>query len=229
METPPPTPSPWEPLRRLSRWPLRVLMAFLGLFGYVACRLAFALAPHGTAVPAVLLVFVALCALGILKAYRFGKALAERQADPTNEALAEFILEVWVNRTKRAPTPEEGWLAVRPRLRLIAIAGISTCACVAIAYFGSAAEAHQLHFRERKWIAHLALGGFAVYGAGVFFELFRCAWKLSQENTKLTEAMEHYRRFHNHGLILAFGVSWALFCSLLTFKFAQALLNPIPT
>jgi len=218
VETPPPVPSPWEPLRRLSRWPLVLLMAFLSFLAFGLFMLALEVLRHSRedrAGAAIMLAFIAVGLLGIRKLYRFERGLARLQAEPSSEALADFIRKAWTTRAQQGLSPEEGWLDARPRLRLVAIAGITFFLGLAAAYFYSAATEYLRHYYDRPWRAPLAMGAFTLFGAGVFFQLFRCASKLSPENLRLAEAMEHYRCFHNYGFIFAFGIAWAFFCSIL--------------
>lgn len=118
-------------------------------------------------------------------------------------------------QTSATSPPREAWLAARPRLRLVAVAGLIIFLCASIPNLMDGIDEYRKHLYGQPWKRSIALGCFALYGAWVFLELYRCASKLSPANVRLGEAMEHYRRFHNYGAIFAIGIAWAMFCSIL--------------
>lgn len=220
MESTPldPAQSPWEPLCRLSRWPLILMQVLLGIFCLwifaVACFVAAEYA-GGWKPSLIILLFAALAAFGVRKAYRLERALAKLQDAPADEELGSAIAGIWNNPSQRDLPPQEAWLAARPRLRLFAIAGLLIFLCASVPNLLDGIDEFRKHLYGQPWKRSIALGCFALYGAWVFLELYRCAAKLTPDNGRLGEAMEHYRRFHNYGAIFALGIAWAMFCSIL--------------
>jgi len=213
-----PAQSPWEPLRRLSRWPLTLMQVLLGIFCLwifaVACFVATEYA-GGWKPSLIILLFAALAAFGLRKAYRLERELAKLQAAPTDAELSQAIAGIWNRPEQRDLPPEEAWLAARPKMQLVALAGLIIFLWAGLPLLYAGINEYRLHFYDRSWKRSIALGCFALYGAWVFFELYRCSAKLRPVNVQLDEAMEHYRRFHNYGAIFAVGIAWAMFCSFL--------------
>jgi hypothetical protein len=213
-----PAQSPWEPLRRLSRWPLILMQVFLGICALGLLALACAVAAEydgGWKASLIILLFASLAAFGLRKAYRLERALAKLQDAPADEELGSAIAGIWNNPGQRDLPPQEAWLAARPRLRLFAIAGLLIFFCASIPNLLDGIDEYRKHPYGQPWKRSFALGCFALYGAWVFLELYRCAAKLTPDDGRLGEAMEHYRRFHNYGAIFAVGIVWAMFCSFL--------------
>ena len=213
-----PAQSPWEPLRRLSRWTLTLMQVILGIFClglFVGACFVAAEYAGGWKPSLIILLFAALAAFGLRKAYRLERELAKLQDAPADEILGSAIAGIWNNPSQRDLPPQEAWLAARPRLRLFAIAGLIIFLWAGLPLLYAGINEYRLHFYDRSWKRSIALGCFALYGAWVFLELYRCAAKLTPDNGRLGEAMEHYRRFHNYGAIFALGIAWAMFCSIL--------------
>ena len=213
-----PAQSPWEPLRRLSRWTLTLIQVILGIFClglFVgACAMVADSGEQWIGLLVILLV-ATLAAFGVRKAYRLERALAKLQDAPADEELGSAIAGIWNNPGQRDLPPQEAWLAARPRLRLFAIAGLLIFLCASVPNLLDGIDEYRKHLYGQPWKRSFALGCFALYGAWVFLELYRCAAKLTPDNGRLGEAMEHYRRFHNYGAIFAVGIAWAMFCSIL--------------
>ena len=215
-----PTASPWEPLRRLSRWPLILMQVFLGICALAPLALDYSVvAEYDEGWKAILIIllfllFASLAAFGLRKAYRLERELAKRQAAPADEELSSAIAGIWNRPDQRDLPPREAWLAARPRLRLVAVAGLIIFLCASIPNLLDGIDEYRKHLYGQPWKRSIALGCFALYGAWVFLELYRCAAKLTPDNVRLGEAMEHYRRFHNYGAIFAIGIAWAMFCSI---------------
>lgn len=219
-ESPPPDPtqSPWEPLRRLSRWTLTLMQVILGTFClglFLAACAMVADSGEGWIAGLGILLVASLAAFAMRKAYRLERALAKLQDAPADEELGSAIAGIWNNPSQRDLPPQEAWLAARPRLRLFAIAGLLIFLCASVPNLIDGIDEYRKHLYGQPWKRSFALGCFALYGAWVFLELYRCAAKLTPDNDRLGEAMEHYRRFHNYGAIFAVGIAWAIFCSFL--------------
>jgi len=213
-----PAQSPWEPLRRLSRWTLTLIQVILGIFCLGLFVGACAMVADGGEQwigLLVILLVATLAAFGVRKAYRLERALAKLQDAPADEELGSAIAGIWNNPGQRDLPPQEAWLAARPRLRLFAIAGLLIFLCASVPNLLDGIDEYRKHLYGQPWKRSFALGCFALYGAWVFLELYRCAAKLTPDNGRLGEAMEHYRRFHNYGAIFAVGIAWAMFCSIL--------------
>jgi len=213
-----PAQSPWEPLRRLSRWTLTLIQVILGIFCLGLFVGACAMVADGGEQwigLLVILLVATLAAFGVRKAYRLERALAKLQDAPADEELGSAIAGIWNNPGQRDLPPQEAWLAARPRLRLFAIAGLLIFFCASIPNLLDGIDEYRKHLYGQPWKRSFALGCFALYGAWVFLELYRCSAKLRPGNVQLDEAMEHYRRFHNYGAIFAIGIAWAMFCSFL--------------
>jgi hypothetical protein len=213
-----PAQSPWEPLRRLSRWTLTLMQVILGIFClglFVGACFVAAEYAGGWKPSLIILLFAALAAFGLRKAYRLERELAKLQDAPADEILGSAIAGIWNNPSQRDLPPQEAWLAARPRLRLFVIAGLLIFFCASIPNLLDGIDEFRKHLYGQPWKRSIALGCFALYGAWVFLELYRCAAKLTPDNGRLGEAMEHYRRFHNYGAIFALGIAWAMFCSIL--------------
>lgn len=213
-----PAQSPWEPLRRLSRWTLTLMQVILGIFClglfFAACAMV-ADGGEGWIAGLSILLVASLAAFALRKVYRLERALAKLQDAPADEELGSAIAGIWNNPSQRDLPPQEAWLAARPRLRLFAIAGLLIFLCASVPNLLDGIDECRKHLYGQPWKRSIALGCFALYGAWVFLELYRCAAKLTPDNGRLGEAMEHYRRFHNYGAIFALGVAWAMFCSIL--------------
>jgi hypothetical protein len=217
VETPPPLP-PKTPLAKLSRWPLILMQVFLFICALGLLALACAVAAEydgGWKVSLIVLLFASLAVFGLRKAYRLERELAKLQAAPTDAELSQAIAGIWNRPEQRDLPPEEAWLAARPKMQLVALAGLIIFLWAGLPLLYAGINEYRLHFYGQSWKRSIALGCFALYGAWVFFELYRCSAKLRPGNVQLDEAMEHYRRFHNYGAIFAIGIAWAIFCSFL--------------
>lgn len=210
MESTPldPAQSPWEPLRRLSRWPLILMQVLLGIFCLWICAVACFVAAEyagGWKPSLIILLFAALAAFGLRKAYRLERALAKLQDAPADEELGSAIAGIWNNPGQRDLPPQEAWLAARPRLRLFAIAGLLIFLCASVPNLLDGIDEYRKDLYGQPWKRSFALGCFALYGAWVFLELYRCAAKLTPDNGRLGEAMELHRQFWTHAPYLSFG------------------------
>ncbi len=165
----------------------------------------------GGGLVAFIVVAALLVALGIRKAFRLERTLYRQQAEPSPEALAETVLKLWTKQVNKGVSRELAWLSVRPRLRLLALAGLAGCGFTALSTYGVGVDEFLHNYYDRRWSGLAAVGGIALYGAGAFWELFRCTCKLTTEPGQLAEAMEHYRRFHNHAAVFALDPAWGFF------------------